>query len=338
MSRTAGWKPAGRIAVRITLLLLFALVLPARAQQLFIEDSAASPAVIEKMYMRGLQFLAESQTKDGYWAENYGSQPGVVGLAVVAMLAHGDDPNNGPFSVPIHRGLQFVLKNQNTETGYIGTTMYNHGFGALALAEAYGAVDNNQLGPGLDKAIQLILLSQKQNPKGAWRYSPESKEADTTVSGAQMVALFAARNAGLGVPQDAIDKGLEFFKRCQSPAGGYGYTSNAGPNAARTAIGVLVLALAKKKSTPEFKSAFQFLQNQPGESHYYQYYLYYASQAYFHASSTAFRKWNVRNIGSLAATQNKNGSWDGPFGPTFATSASLLSLALNYRYLPIYER
>lgn len=318
--------------------LLISLILPTQAQQLFIEDSAASPAVIEKMYLRGLQFLAETQQQDGFWAENYGSQPGVVGLATVAFLAHGDDPNHGPFSRPIHRSLQFILKNQNTETGYIGTTMYNHGFGALALAEAYGAVDNNQLGPALDKAIQLILLSQKQNPKGAWRYSPESKDADTTVSGAQMVALFAARNAGLGVSEDAIEKGLEFFKRCQSPEGGYGYTGAAGPNAARTAIGVLVLALAKKKSTPEFKKAFTFLQNQPGDSHYYQYYLYYAAQAYFHASPVAFRKWNMRNITNLAGTQNKNGSWDGPFGPTFATSASLLSLALNYRYLPIYER
>ena len=34
----------------------------------------------------------------------------------------------------------------------------------------------------------------------------------------------------------------------------------------------------------------------------------------------------------------ENGGWTGNFGGSFATSASLLSLALNYRYLPIYER
>ena len=101
---------------------------------------------------------------------------------------------------------------------------------------------------------------------------------------------------------------------------------------------MLVLALAKQKSTPEYKSAFEYLEKAPLENHYYQYYLYYAAQAYFHSSPAAWRKWNAANIASLSATQNKNGSWDGPFGTTFATSASLLSLALNYRFLPIYER
>jgi len=42
----------------------------------------------------------------------------------------------------------------------------------------------------------LVRMWFTGNTFGAWRYSPESKDADTTVSGAQMVALFAARNAG----------------------------------------------------------------------------------------------------------------------------------------------
>ncbi|MCD6050715.1 MAG: squalene-hopene cyclase-like protein, partial [Verrucomicrobia bacterium] len=68
------------------------------------------------------------------------------------------------------------------------------------------------------------------------------------------------------------------------------------------------------------------------------YYLYYASQAFFHASPAEWDVWNRRNIKTLAATQNEDGSWSGQFGNTFTTAASLLSLALNYRYLPIYER
>jgi len=319
-------------------LLSFLSIHPVHAQQLFTEDNSANPVVIDRMYLKGLQFLAKTQQQDGKWAENYGSQPGVVGLATVAFLAHGDDPNFGPFSEPVRRGLDFIIKSQNEETGYIGSSMYNHGFGTLALAEAYGAVEDPRLGPALEKAIQLILISQKQNPKGAWRYSPESKDADTTVSGAQMVALFAARNAGLNVEEDAIQRGLKFFATCKTQEGGYGYTGAAGPNSARTAIGVLVLALAKEKSSPEYKTAFDFFQKAPMENHYYQYYLYYAAQAYFHSSPAAWKKWNAANISTLSNTQNKNGSWDGPFGATFGTSASLLSLALNYRFLPIYER
>ena len=70
--------------------------------------------------------------------------------------------------------------------------MYNHGFAALALAEAYGQVRDPRLGPALQKSTELILNAQKRSRAGAWRYSPESTDGDTTVSGANLVALFAA--------------------------------------------------------------------------------------------------------------------------------------------------
>jgi phage-related tail fiber protein len=152
------------------------------------------------------------------------------------------------------------------------------------------------------------------------------------------VALFAARNAGMSVPEEAIQKALDFFKKCQTPEGGIGYTSAVGPNGARTAIGCLVFSLAKSKNSPTYNQAFEFLKTAPGEAHYFHYYLYYASQAYFHASPTEWDAWNRKNIKTLGATQNEDGSWSGQFGNTFSTAASLLSLALNYRYLPIYER
>jgi squalene cyclase len=163
-------------------------------------------------------------------------------------------------------------------------------------------------------------------------------DADTTVSGAQLVALFAARNAGIAVPEEAIQKGLKFMRSCQTPEGGFGYTSASSPNAARTAIGCLVLALAKEKQSPSFKAAFEYLQKAPADMNYQQYFLYYGAQAFFHASPQAWQAWNSKNIKALGPTQNPDGSWEGQFGHTFSTAASLLSLALNYRYLPIYER
>lgn len=303
-------------------------------------ESSDSVAVeVDRIYVKGLQYLVRTQAPDGSWTDtSYGKEPAVVGLAVVSMLAHGDDPNFGPFSQSIRKGLDFILKQMNPKTGYIGRSMYNHGFGTLALAEAYGAVDDARLGPALQQSVRLILTSQANNPFGAWRYSPESADADTTVSGAQLVALFAARNAGIGVPEDAIQKGLKFFASCQTPDGGFGYTSASSPNAARTAIGCLVLALAKEKNSRSFKSAFEFLQKAPPDLSYHQYFLYYGAQAFFHASPQAWQAWNRKNIRTLGPTQNADGSWEGQFGQTFSTAACLLSLALNYRYLPIYER
>ncbi len=340
--RSATGSPSARLRAFSFLLFLGAILLacsPGRAQQLFIEKSDINPTTIDSMYVKGLRFLVKTQSPEGNWKDQpYGSEPAVVALTVVAMLAHGDDPNFGPYAGNIRKGLDFILKEQNKETGYIGRSMYNHGFSTLALAEAYGAVSDTRLGPALQKAVNLILSSQSRNPFGAWRYSPESSDADTTVTGAQMVALFAARNAGIAVPEEAIQKGLKYFISCQSGDGGIGYTSAAGPNGARTAIAALCFALAKDKNNPAFKSAVGFLDSAPSEGHYYHYYLYYAAQAHFHAGPSSWRSWNSKNIKTLAAAQTADGSWEGQFGPTFSTTASLLSLALNYRFLPIYER
>jgi hypothetical protein len=320
--------------------LILALSAPAaRAGQLYAGSAGVVAGEVDKMYVRGLQYLVRAQTAEGNWPnEMANTEPAITSLAVISILAHGDDPNFGPYSATIRRALNYVLKHADPATGYIGATMYNHGFSTLALAESYGAVDDPRLGPALEKAVRLIVSVQQHNYQRAWRYYPESKDADTTVSGAQMVALFAARNAGFPVPEQAIQNGLNFFLSCQTPEGGFGYVSAMEPNATRTAIGCVVLALAKEKNSPAFKAAFNYLKTTKPDAQYPQYFLYYVSQAYFHGSPDLWQSWNRENIASLRATQTSEGNWDGQIGPAFATSCSLLSLALNYRYLPIYER
>lgn len=309
------------------------------AQELFQEENDMAAGDVDRLYVKGLNFLARTQTADGSWPDKpYGAEPAVVGLSVIAMLAHGDEPNFGLYAPNIKKGLDYILKLQNKETGYIGRSMYNHGFATLALAEMYGTVDDPRLGPALEIAVRLIINSQDKNSLGAWRYSPESSDADTTVSGAQMVALFAARNAGIAVKEENIQKGLRFFSRCQTPEGGMGYTSNSGPNGTRTGIACLVFSLAKEKTNPIYLNAFKYLQRAPQDMSYREYNLYYVSQAFFHAGPQHWRDWNLRNIKMLTASQTPEGAWDGQFGSTFSTAGSLLSLALNYRFLPIYER
>jgi hypothetical protein len=324
----------------LVLTLVFAVLAgEARGQQLYTGSAGVVAGDVDKMFLSGLRFLQRTQGEAGNWPdEPHSTEPAISALAVVSILAHGDDPNFGPYAKTVHRGLDYIIKQMDPTTGYVGPSMYNHGFSTLALAESYGAVDDPRLGTALQKAVRLIISAQEQNGRHAWRYSPESKDADTTVSGAQMVALMAARNAGIPVPERIIQNGLNFFLSCQTGEGGIGYISPIAPNATRTAIGCLVLALAKEKNSAQFKAAFSFLKEAPPDSQYPQYFLYYASQAFFHGSPEAWQNWNHENIQSLRGTQTPDGNWDGQFGPTFATAGSLLSLALNYRYLPIYER
>ena len=327
----------------ITFLLLIIISFNSHAQDIFsISNDKGIPPEVEIIYKKGLSYLANTQNTTGTWNDNYGRNPGVVGLCVVAMLAHGDDPNQGPYADKIKKGINFILSTSNKINGYIGSSMYNHGFATLALAEAYGAVHDERIGPALKKAVALILTSQAKNQMGAWRYSPTSRDADTTVSGAVLVALLAAANAGIEVPEKAIKKALKFYELCQSADGGFGYSSAGGSNMARTAIGTLVFALSGKKKSNIYKKSLSYMESGgkgTGRNNYYYYYLYYASQAFFHTPGTKkWEKWNKVNIKTLKTLQREDGSWAGQHGTTFSTSTALLSLALNYRFLPIYER
>jgi hypothetical protein len=298
------------------------------------------PPQAESIYEKGLKYLAKSQNEQGSWNDSTGAEPAVVGLCVAAFLAHGEDANNGPYAQVMRRGIDFIISQQDASSGYIGSSMYNHAFATKALAESYGMIDNPKIAPALKKAVALILSAQKRNNAGAWRYTPQSTDADTTVTGCNMVTLFAARNAGVPVPDEAIRKGLTFLAKCRSSDGSYGYTSASGGKPTLTAIGSLCASLAKEKDTRGYKASLEYLKKNLDyrEKYYPYYYEYYMSQALFHADEEAWREWNARNIRYLGTIQNREGAFPGNQGASFNTAGALLSLALNYRYLPIYEK
>ena len=321
-------------------LILATLVSAAWSQLLPGRPDDAIPVQADLIYERGLQFLAKSQNDDGSWNDSAGREPGVVGLCVAAFLAHGEEPNNGPYAKNIRLGIDYIIAQQDDKNGYIGSSMYNHAFATKALAESYGVVENPKIAPALRKAVELIVSSQKRNRQGGWRYTPESRDADTTVTGCQMVTLFAVRNAGIAVPDDVIKKGLAYLATNRSREGSYGYTSSSGGKPTLTAIGLLSFALAKERDSKGFQSSLSYLKkNIDFRDRYYPYYYeYYMSQALFHADEPTWNEWNVRNIRYLSAIQSPEGSFPGNQGVSFSTAGALLSLALNYRFLPIYEK
>ena len=326
---------------------IYLLILPllltelTQAQSLPRRQNDAIPAQVETMYTRGLRYLSNSQEASGAWNGSSGSRPGVVALCILAFLAHGEDPNKGPYAQKISRGIGYLIAKQKEHSdGYIGPQMYDHGFATLALAECYGMVEDKRIAPALKSAVDLILKAQKVNPRKGWRYDPTTRQADTTVSGCQIVALLAARNAGIAVPDEAINKGLAYMRSCRSADGSYGYTSKGSGRLTLTAIGSLCYSLAKKKDEVGFNKSTAYLKTniRTQDSSYPYYFRYYMSQALFQADEELWQAWNKDNIRLLSVTQLADGSWAGNHGNAFSTSGALLSLALNYRFLPIYEK
>ena len=360
--------PKGRggvpVAFAFHIILLFSCLLASQsfAQLPTIQMGEAVPRDVREMYEKGLRYLASSQSEAGDWNSGGYPGPGVTGMAVMTFLASGEDPNFGIYSGNIRRGLRNILEAQDAETGILGgrhaghSSMYNHGFAMLAIAEAYGAVDERtlwppgtgsegkkrSLGEALELAVRASVTSQKKNSFGGWRYGPDATDADTSVSGAMMVGLLAARNAGIEVPDEAIDRGVAYFKSMTSSSGQVAYSGVGGfdDSIARISIGTLVYAVARRKDMPEFKATLASLTNrleQPSQN-YIRYAQYYQAQALFQGNVEAWEKWNRALVAELKAAQNDDGSFGGQLGVTVDTSLSLLAMALNFRFLPIYER
>ena len=328
---------------------------PALAQSPELRFGEVVPRDVREMYDRGLKYLATTQSEGGGW-EGGQAGPGVTGLCVMAFLASGEDPNFGVYSKNIRKGLRSIIRDQDANTGYLGSSMYHHGFAMLSLAEAYGAVDEQNLwsreergnhrsiGEALELAVRLAVTSQKKNPLGAWRYSPDATDADTSVSGAVLVGLLAARNAGIEVPDESIDRAISYYKSMTSDSGQVAYAGGFGgfdESIARISIGSLVYAVARRKDLEQYEATLKYLEQRienDSAGHYAEYTRYYQAQALFQGDIESWEKWNKLLVRQLKASQAADGSFDGQFGKPLATSMSLLSLALNYRFLPIYER
>jgi len=263
---------------------------------------------------------------------------------MLAFLAHGEAPDEGKYGQVIRRTVDYIVSTQEPNGLLSGqdksSPMYSHGLATLALAEVYGMMDDPRVGPALKRAVGLIVSCQ--NSLGGWRYSVGSRDADTTVSGAQMVALRAAANAGMEVPEDTIKRGVAYYKRCYCPGGGFGYQGPSGPNWARSGIGLLVLSLSGEHESSEAKTTAEWLFARGGvrrgESRFH-YTCYYCSQATYQAGSKYWKRWNETTTPTIISMQQSDGSWASTgSGVVCDTAFALLALEIKYNYLPIYQR
>jgi hypothetical protein len=336
----------------IAVLALIAGTATLRAQDPSLRFGGEMPPEVETMYERGLAWLAANQGQDGSWQGNQ-TGPGVDGICLMAFLAGGEDPNFGRHAAAIRRAIRGIMQKQNGETGYFPQSMYHHGFAMLALAEAYGAVDETTLWEGgkaprsiaeaLQLAIRCSATAQKKNRWSGWRYSPDATDADTSVTGAVLMGLMAARNAGMDVPDETLNAGMEYMRRSTARDGSVAYSGGFGGMGGSmnlSAVAALVGAVSRSKETEQYQASLKRLtENLEGGGtmtrEYIEYFRYYMAQALFQGDYASWKKWNEGAVRELHDAQTADGAFpNGGYG----TGMSLLAVALNYRFLPIYER
>jgi squalene cyclase len=304
-----------------------------------------------KAIEKGLAFLASRQQDDGsFGSGGYSRNVGVCGLAGMAFLAAGNTPGRGQYGKNIDRAIDFVLS-QADDSGFISVAgspshgpMYGHGFATLFLAECYGMTGRNDIRQKLTRAVQLIV--DTQNNEGGWRYQPKRNDADLSVTICQVMALRAARNAGLYVPQETITRCVEYVKRSQNADGGFMYMlSTGGPSAfPRSAAGVVSLYSAGIYEGKHVEDGLNYLlQHLPRgdefsrETHYF-YGHYYAAQAMWHAGGEYWTKWYPSIRDALVKRQSEDGSWSDSICVEYGTAMACIILQMPNNYLPIFQR
>jgi hypothetical protein len=304
-------------------------------------DPAVIPEAVAQSIRRGQEYLRKTQNPNGSFQG--GGDTGPVALGVLALMVDGSTPEGGAYAREVARGVEYLLKTAKP-TGLIhadkssSPAMYNHGLATLCLAEVWGMTQQPDILPVLKRAVDLIVRSQ--NSRGGWRYSPSPSEADTSATVMQVVALRAAQNAGIFVPEKTIKDAVSYIKNnhCGS-AKGFGYTDASGPGLPRSAAGVLSLQMCGQYDAKETRLGLEYLEeNAAGmaKSDHYFYAQYYAMQCMYQARDS--RKWNVwyetqcRNI--LSRQNKESGAWEG----LYQTGMAILAMGLPYRYLPIYQR
>jgi len=310
-------------------------------------DFAEITPAVQDATRRGLVFLASQQQADGsFGAERYGRHVGITALAGLAFMGNGDLPDRGRYGTNVQAALNFVLDNVQPNGLIAADTshgpMYGHGFATLFLSEVYGQDQDPRTRESLIKAVRLIVRSQ--NDEGGWRYQPVPTEADVSVTICQVMALRAARNAGIKVPKETIDGAVDYVRRCQNPDGGFRYLLNAGNSAfPRSAAGVATLYYAGIYEDQAIDRGLEYLMhNIPGEGrntpHYF-YGHYYAVQAMYMAGGEYWAKWFPAIRAELLERQDKQtGAWDGQVGKSYGTAMALIVLQMPNRYLPIFQK
>ena len=330
---------------------------------------------------RGLQWLAARQGSTGGWIGIVGHKMnddyveldvgmpierqrdtghghlGVSALCGMAFLAAGNLPDRGPYSATVQRAIDYVASHA-LENGMLtdaGTRMYSHAFATLFLAEVYGMAGGRPVRQALERAVNLIV--DCQNQYGGWRYNPFDREIDLSVTVCQVQALRAARNIGIRVPAETIERAMAYVHASRVKNGRYKglyyykihgrggfekpdeFAINAAALTALSSAGVHDDSLTEPVLdflTREYGAVSDY----NGDHFYFWYGNYYAAQAFYQHGGEVCRRYFARLSEDLIRSQRADGSWantTGP-GPEFATAVACILLQMPKQYLPIFQR
>jgi hypothetical protein len=309
----------------------------------------ATAAVIDG----ALQYLASKQLPSGSWSAD--THPvALTAFPLMAFLAAGHLPDEGPYGRNVAAGVQFILDSLQADGLYLpagkGQYMYGHGIATIVLSEVYGHTRSPRIREKLGKAVDVIVRGQ--SPRGGWRYQPGEQNADISVTVLQVVALRAAQGAGIAVPQQTIDRAVEFVRSCYNKeSGGFAYMPGQSHGSfARTAAAIYSLQVCGRYDDPLIPRSAEFLFARRDERDWFTYGNFYAAPALYMVGGDAWRTWYPYIRDRLSGGAVREGDlvhWETNtfdrephqgVSRIYVTAVYATILAVPYNYMPLYQR
>lgn len=308
---------------------------------------------------RGLDWIANSQSRLGHWSANEGRySTAMTALAGIALLQEGSTTTQGKYALNIRRAVDYLCS-RSRSNGLIGEAKddrytYGHGYSMLFLSQVLGEEEDEarrkELIHVLTKAVEFC--GRAQTDDGGWGYISAKDagggfdEGSTTIT--QVQGLRGCRNAGIPVPKEIIDKAIKYIRKCTLPEGAVQYSSKGGgPRPAITAAAIACLFNAgdyDDKFVPKMlkyaESNLNNISNQ-GFGHWHYAHYYYAQVMYREGGEKwdKYRDQIYTRLINEAAEDRSGVYWtQGYVGTIYTTAINLTILQLDKNILPIYQR
>jgi hypothetical protein len=327
---------------------------------------------------KGLEWVAKEQHRDGHWEAGGGNYPvTMTALGGMSLLMEGSTIKEGKYSERIRKAVDWLMARAQPNgmlgnpsvASEAGRYMYGHGFALLFLSSVYGEEEDADRRKKLDDILtRAVLFSGKaQTSRGGWGYVSAADGSDFdegSVTITQVQALRAAKNAGISVPKETIDKARDYLKKCTNAQGGIIYSLGGGGGGdgrpALTAAAISCGFSSGEYNSTEVKKWIKYCQTHIpmnaggarfGHDEYTHY--YYAQAMYIlgedgysklfpeskESERLTWSKYRKAMFEKLIAAQGSDGSWSGGhIGPIFITTAYLTILQLDNNSLPIYQK
>ena len=307
----------------------------------------------ERAVVAALRWLKDHQAADGSWSTAKYTDA-LSALAVLAFLGHGETADSDEFGPTVSKGIAYVASCVGPNGIVKSQNMYAQGAVTLALAEAYGMTQSPNAREPLVKAVAANLQAQtakkiKPIHVGGWRYTPQSSDADTSVTGWLVMGLKSARLAGIAIPDEAFEMASKYLWNMYSDHGGFGY-AEPGQGINTSAVGILCQQFMGHGDDKRIKRALDVYKGRRVDWDHANhndvlYGWYYATQAMFQAGGAYWTYWNKEIRDPVVKAQAGDGHWDAPpksgrehdYGSVYSTTICCLILEVYYRYLPLYQ-